>query len=125
MDKVVSGLKKGNIHLSTRVACIRSLPTSKVQLETSDGSVATFDHVILACHSDTALEILRAGNITPEEELILNKFHWNKNEAVLHSDTQVSSNGSYRDSLLTSPEAHASKSFSMVVLELLILFRNR
>ena len=49
----------------------------------------TFDHVIIACHSDTALQILRSGNITPDEERILGRFDWNKNEAVLHYDTQV------------------------------------
>ena len=61
----------------------------KLFLETSDGVVAQYDHVILACHSDTALKILRHGNVQPEEERILSKFQWNENEAVLHCDENV------------------------------------
>lgn len=48
-----------------------------------------YDHVILACHSDTALEILRAGNVTETEERILRSFQWSRNEVVLHSDVSV------------------------------------
>ena len=44
--------------------------------------------MILACHSDTALEILRAGEITDEEH-ILSQFDWNHIEAVLHSDEKA------------------------------------
>lgn len=50
-----------------------------------------YDHVILACHSDAALEILRAGDISEEEERILSQFDWSRNEAVLHSDEKVRS----------------------------------
>ncbi|KAI5123464.1 hypothetical protein M0805_008834 [Coniferiporia weirii] len=89
VDKIVSGLKSNQVHFSSRVTSLRTLPTSEVRLETSDGRTASFDHVILACHSDTALEILRAGDITSEEERILGKFRWNKNEAVLHSDINL------------------------------------
>lgn len=64
---------------------------SPVVLTTADGKTETFDHVILACHSDTALGILRAGDsgATQDEERLLGAFKWNRNEAVLHSDTRV------------------------------------
>jgi len=60
-----------------------------------------FDHVIMACHSDTALGILRAGSgevdgdgkrrsgVTAAEEKILGRFGWSGNVAVLHSDIRV------------------------------------
>lgn len=41
-------------------------------------------------HSDTALEMLRnGGGASEEEENILGKFDWNKNEAVVHWDEKV------------------------------------
>ncbi|KAH8108669.1 FAD/NAD-binding domain-containing protein [Phellopilus nigrolimitatus] len=89
VDKIISGLNKNNLHLSARVASIKALPSKKIQLESMNGNITAFDHVIFACHSDAALKILRTGNITPEEERILGRFGWNKNEAVLHSDTQL------------------------------------
>jgi len=50
----------------------------------------TYDHVILACHSDTALAILMAGHsATENEKNILGRFQWNRNEAVLHSDVRL------------------------------------
>ena len=58
-------------------------------LTTAGNEHIEYDHVILACHSDTALEILRAGEITEEEERILSQFDWNHNEAVLHSDEKA------------------------------------
>ena len=55
-----------------------------------------YDHVILTCHSDAALKILKAGGkthgaggITKQEEEILGMFQWISNECVLHSDERV------------------------------------
>ena len=83
-------MSKDKVHLGAPVTAVRSLSSGKLELRTSTGELDTFDHVILACHSDTAVQILREGNITEDEETILGKFAWNKNEAVLHSDIQVS-----------------------------------
>lgn len=49
-----------------------------------DGTVRRFDHVVLACHADTALQLLAAPE--PEERRILGAFHYSRNEAVLHTD---------------------------------------
>ena len=67
--------------------------TKRVQLHLADGSIEFYDHVIMACHSDTTLDILRTGNLTEEEERILGSFKWNRNEAVLHFDTKVTCEG--------------------------------
>ncbi len=48
----------------------------------------SFDHVIFACHSDQALAILGAG-ATPAEREILGHFPYQRNDAVLHTDTSV------------------------------------
>ena len=68
---------------------MKSLPSGKLELCTTDGQVDHFGHVIFACHSDTALQILKEGNVSSDEERILSKFKWNKNEAILHSDITV------------------------------------
>jgi predicted NAD/FAD-binding protein len=61
-----------------------------VTLVTESGTIEDYDHVILATHSDTSLKILSAGGlVTPLENSILSGFSWTKNEAVLHSETEV------------------------------------
>ncbi len=47
-----------------------------------------FDHVIFACHSDQALRML-GGEATVLEREILSAFPYQKNKAVLHTQTDV------------------------------------
>ncbi len=47
----------------------------------------TFDHVILACHSDQALAML--ADPTPAEREILGALPYQPNDVVLHTDTAV------------------------------------
>ncbi|KAJ7595096.1 hypothetical protein C8J56DRAFT_1123994 [Mycena floridula] len=92
VKSILSKLAPQQLHLSTAV---KSLSTGagknpKVDLTTVDGTVHTFDHVILACHSDAALSILKAGQgLTQEEESVLGTFQWTKNTAILHSDPKL------------------------------------
>lgn len=98
VDKILSTLPSSRFHLSTPIKSLRSTPASNkpgqahtVQLTTASGETLEFDHVILACHTDTTVNILNAGGgMTAEEARILEAFKWNKNEAVLHCDEQVS-----------------------------------
>jgi predicted NAD/FAD-binding protein len=46
-----------------------------------------FDHVVLACHSDQALEILADADISERE--ILAALPYQENEVVLHTDTSL------------------------------------
>lgn len=88
-------------------------------LETADGHIEEFDHVIMACHTDATLDILRRGKgVTTREEELLSSFRWNKNTAVLHSDARVriifnrdskaQSHSSVVQLMPKSPEAWAS-----------------
>ena len=52
------------------------------------GSNESFDHVIFACHSDQALRIL-GDSATATEREILSAFPYEKNTAVLHTDTSL------------------------------------
>jgi len=89
VEKIISGLPSNQLHASTPVVAVKTVKGSShtVQVKTANGQIGTYDHVILCCHSDAALKILRSGgDVTQDEERILSKFKWNKNEAVLHSD---------------------------------------
>lgn len=100
VKKILSKLPASQLHLSTPIRAAKSIPisingagsgqTHQVELTTASGETQTFDHVILACHTDTTVGILDAGGgMTPEEARILGAFGWNKNEAVLHCDERV------------------------------------
>ncbi|TDL22258.1 FAD/NAD(P)-binding domain-containing protein [Rickenella mellea] len=94
VNKILASLAKSHLRLSTPVKSIQTSPKSNnansVVLTTADGQTETYDHVILACHSDQALALLRAGGgATADEERVLGRFGWNRNEAVLHSDVAL------------------------------------
>ncbi|KAI0349582.1 FAD/NAD(P)-binding domain-containing protein [Trametes cingulata] len=97
VKKIISRLPASQLHLSTPIHAVKSIPvynksekTHRVELTTASGETLSFDHVILACHTDTTVEILKAGGeMSPEETRILEAFKWNRNEAVLHSDKRL------------------------------------
>ncbi len=52
------------------------------------GSVERFEHVVFACHSDQALRMLGEHSTQTERE-VLGEFPYQRNMAVLHTDTSV------------------------------------
>jgi predicted NAD/FAD-binding protein len=58
-----------------------------VVLETHDGERLKFDRVILACHGDQALELLKEPEKSQRE--VLSKFRYQSNLATLHTDSGV------------------------------------
>ncbi|KAI0339011.1 FAD/NAD-binding domain-containing protein [Trametopsis cervina] len=93
VNQIFSALPSSQLHLNMPIHGVSTYPSSatghKARLHLSSSAVEEFDHVILACHSDTTLRLLRYGEVTEEEERILGAFEWNRNEAVLHSDTRL------------------------------------
>ncbi|KAF8904243.1 FAD/NAD(P)-binding domain-containing protein [Mucidula mucida] len=88
VNAILDKLPQSQLHLSTPIESVNT--ESGVVLKTVDGREERFDHVVMACHSDTALSILKAGgDITTQETEILSLFKWNKNEAILHSDPKL------------------------------------
>jgi len=59
-----------------------------VRVNTDGGGEQLFDHVIFACHSDQALKIL-AEHATEKEQELLSCFPYQRNHAVLHTDTSI------------------------------------
>lgn len=73
------------IEAATPVRSVRR--TASAVIVATDRGEASFDEVILACHSDQALGILE--NPSPPERTVLSAFPYDANEAILHSDIAV------------------------------------
>jgi predicted NAD/FAD-binding protein len=58
-----------------------------VELTLEDGSTERFDHVVLACHSDQALALLRDPSVAERD--ILGAIPYQKNDVVLHTDVRM------------------------------------
>jgi predicted NAD/FAD-binding protein len=71
---------------STPVAGIRR-DAAGVTLLDARGNERRFDHVVVATHADTALQLLDAPS--PDERALLGAFGYSTNEAVLHSDPRL------------------------------------
>lgn len=76
---------KENVHLHSKVTHIRR-KDNHVELYV-DGSSHRFDKVIIATHSDEALQMLE--NPTQAESDILGAIKYEKNKILLHTDTSV------------------------------------
>jgi predicted NAD/FAD-binding protein len=59
----------------------------KVQIRDSQGGCETYDRVVMACHGDETLALLK--DASAEEAGALSRFRYQKNRAVLHRDTSV------------------------------------
>ena len=53
----------------------------------TDTEINTYDHVVMACHSDQALKVL--SDASADESAILGLIHYQDNRAVLHTDSSV------------------------------------
>ncbi len=58
-----------------------------VSITDCNGHVEHFDEVVLACHSDQSLKILK--DATPDEKHILSSVQYVKNDVWLHSDAEL------------------------------------
>jgi uncharacterized protein len=74
------------IRLNSAIVSIDRSP-SDVILNTSAGLKEKFDHVIVACHSDSALKLLSIP--TPTEQKVLGAIRWSENKILLHTDESV------------------------------------
>jgi uncharacterized protein len=74
------------IRLRTPVRAIRREPGG-VLVWPRGGEAERFDHVVLATHSDQALELL--ADATADERGVLGAIPYQVNEAVLHSDVRM------------------------------------
>lgn len=74
------------VRLRTPIAAIRR-SADGVEVVPREGAAEMFDHVVLACHADQALRML--VDPTPAEREVLAAFPYERNTAVLHTDTAM------------------------------------
>ena len=69
--------------------CIRQVKRypDKVVITDFRGNQQTFDHVVMACHADTSLDLLSEPDEL--EQHLLGSFSFQRNKAILHSDEQL------------------------------------
>lgn len=75
-----------NVRLNTPVLSV-TRDGEQVNVTTEAHGLETFDHVVFACHSDQALQILQ--DATPTESEILGAIPYQMNDVVLHTDTKI------------------------------------
>lgn len=75
-----------NTRIHTPVENIRRFPTH-VEIQTAKFGVEKYDAVFIATHSDEALEMLEQA--TNAESSVLGAITYQKNEAILHTDTSL------------------------------------
>lgn len=77
----------GSAALTNR--CIRKIRRfpDRVQLTDFQGQEWNFDHVVMACHADTALSLLSEPDEL--EQHLLGAFTFQRNKALLHSDERL------------------------------------
>lgn len=85
VDKLTASFRD-RIRLRSRVASVRRTPAG-VLVKASGSEAERFDRVFLACHADQALRIL--VDALPVEREVLGSFRYQRNDALLHTDTGV------------------------------------
>ncbi len=84
--KKLTAAYAARIHLNTPVSSVQRL-RNQVVLRLKGGTLEHFDQVVIACHSDQALKLL--SDASPEEREILGAITYQRNEALLHTDTRL------------------------------------
>jgi predicted NAD/FAD-binding protein len=85
VEKLVAG-HRDRIRTGAAVESVRRFP-DHVEIRAKGCEAERFDRVILACHSDQALAML--ADPTPDEQEVLGAIAYQRNEAVLHTDTAL------------------------------------
>jgi predicted NAD/FAD-binding protein len=82
VEKLTAGFQS-MIHRRAKLSAVSQLENG-ARLIFEDGSQQDFDHVVIAAHGDQALGLL--ADPTDLERDLLGCFHYQENEAVLHTD---------------------------------------
>ncbi|KAJ3191476.1 hypothetical protein HK101_007676 [Irineochytrium annulatum] len=95
VDAVLKTLNRSKTHLSTPITSItrHRSPTdanhiTHITLTTASGATSTFDHLILATHTDVALRLL-GDSATAQERQLLSTIPYVPNVAYLHRDASL------------------------------------
>lgn len=84
VEQIALTLGDSNIRTSHQVVSIKR-QASKVDIICNNGECLTVDHVVIAAHADQALAMLATPS--EQEAKLLGAFKYEKNRAILHSDS--------------------------------------
>ena len=84
-NKLAAGIP--NVRCHAAIQKVRAATANALAIVQHADGEESFDHVIMACHSDQALKLLDAPSAKHREILGAIKYH--PNVAVLHTDTQL------------------------------------
>jgi predicted NAD/FAD-binding protein len=84
VKRLLKGIDTG--HIGRGAAAIER-GRGSVAIRDMFGSVRSYDHVVMACHADQALSLLR--DPSPAETGLLGAFGYTSNRAVLHGDSRL------------------------------------
>jgi uncharacterized protein len=118
IEKMLAAIPRG-VRLQTPIESIRRYP-DRVEVFPHKARAETFDHVVLAVHSDQALAML--ADPSGAEEDILGAIPYQRNHVVLHTDAEVlpkrrNAWGSWNYRIPENPQAPASISYNMNMLQ--------
>ena len=85
VDKLIAPFRD-RIYLKRGAVAVRRA-AGRVRVTDQSGHTAPYDHVILACHADQALQML--GDADDHEHAVLGQFKYQPNTALLHTDARV------------------------------------
>jgi uncharacterized protein len=85
VDKLIAQFRD-RIYLKRAAVAVRRA-AGRVRVTDQSGHTAHYDHVILACHADQALQML--GDADGNEHAVLGQFKYQPNTALLHTDAGV------------------------------------
>lgn len=85
VDRIAVGLHQ--IHTGTPVRTVLR-HADGVDEPTDDGTMASYDHVVVARHADQALRLLE--DAAPDEKEVIGMFRYSRNTTLLHTDTACS-----------------------------------
>jgi predicted NAD/FAD-binding protein len=107
------------LHLRTPVEWIRRLP-DHVLVKPRGQPAHHFDQVVVACHADQALRLLR--DPTPAEREILGAMPFQRNDAVLHTDERLLprlrlSRASWNYHRFVGAGSHATVTYNLTALQ--------
>ncbi|MEI7999280.1 MAG: FAD-dependent oxidoreductase [Candidatus Omnitrophota bacterium] len=84
-DKIMNILK-AKVFVSSPVSSVNR-KGNQVEVALSNGQKNSFDYVLLACHADDSLQILK--DATSNEKDLLSKFPYHLNDIILHVDSTI------------------------------------
>ena len=86
VKRIVRALEESHVTIKREnVLCVNAAQNGGLAEVISASGVASFDEVVMACHSDQALTLLHG--IDQEAQNILAAIPYQKNRAILHTDT--------------------------------------